>query len=253
MGTSIDKKLPRGYRNNNFGNIRRSKDNWQGLRPEQTDPQFFQFTAPEWGYRALIKTLQTYRKKHNLQTIAELISRWAPANENNTSAYIRSVCREMQMPDPPRERGGCRDGRCGKGVGTAMRTSAIFLLYILALVCLLCGCKQVQYVPVETVRLDSIYLTQTLRDSIVRYDSVYVRDKGDTLYVERWKYLYRDKVRVDTMVSVRVDTLAVPYPVEKRLTRWERMKMEAGGYAIVAGCAAVLVVTGWMVYRIRRK
>ena len=74
-----------------------------------------------------------------------------------------------------------------------MRTSAIFLLYILALVCLLCGCKQVQYVPVETVRLDSIYLTQTLRDSIVRYDSVYVRDKGDTLYVERWKYLYRDK------------------------------------------------------------
>ena len=134
-----------------------------------------------------------------------------------------------------------------------MRTSAIFLLYILALVCLLCGCKQVQYVPVETVRLDSIYLTQTLRDSIVRYDSVYVRDKGDTLYVERWKYLYRDKVRVDTMVSVRVDTLAVPYPVEKRLTRWERMKMEAGGYAIVAGCAAVLVVTGWMVYRIRRK
>lgn len=134
-----------------------------------------------------------------------------------------------------------------------MRTSAIFLLYILAIVCLLCGCKQVQYVPVETVRLDSIYLTQTLRDSIVRYDSVYVRDKGDTLYVERWKYLYRDKVRVDTMVSVRVDTLAVPYPVEKRLTRWERVKMEAGGYAIVAGCAAVLVVVGWMVYRIRRK
>ena len=134
-----------------------------------------------------------------------------------------------------------------------MRTSAIFLLYLLALVCLLCGCKQVQYVPVETVRLDSIYLTQTLRDSIVRYDSVYVRDKGDTLYVERWKYLYRDKVRVDTMVSVRVDTLAVPYPVEKKLTRWERVKMEAGGYAIVAGCAAVLVVVGWMVYRIRRK
>ena len=134
-----------------------------------------------------------------------------------------------------------------------MRTSAIFLLYILAIVCLLCGCKQVQHVPVETVRLDSIYLTQTLRDSIVRYDSVYVRDKGDTLYVERWKCLYRDRVRVDTMVSVRVDTLAVPYPVERKLTRWERVKMEAGGYAIVAGCAAVLVVVGWMVYRIRRK
>lgn len=134
-----------------------------------------------------------------------------------------------------------------------MRTSAIFLLYVLALVCLLCGCKQVQYVPVETVRLDSIYLTHTLRDSIVRYDSVFVRDRGNTLYVERWKYLYRDRVRTDTMVSVRRDTVSVPVPVERKLTRWERMKMEAGGYAIVAGCAAVLVVVGWMVYRIRRK
>lgn len=91
--------LPRGLRNHNPGNIRRSNDQWQGLSPEQTDPQFFQFTAPEWGYRALLKTLQTYRKKHNLQTIAELISRWAPASENNTSAYIRSVCQEMQVPD----------------------------------------------------------------------------------------------------------------------------------------------------------
>ena len=111
-----------------------------------------------------------------------------------------------------------------------MRTSAIFLLYVLALVCLLCGCKQVQYVPVETVRLDSIYLTHTLRDSIVRYDSVFVRDRGNTLYVERWKYLYRDRVRTDTMVSVRRDTVSVPVPVERKLTRWERMKMEAGGY-----------------------
>lgn len=134
-----------------------------------------------------------------------------------------------------------------------MRTSAIFLLYILALVCLLCGCKQVQYVPVETVRLDSIYLTQTLRDSIVRYDSVYVRDKGDTLYVERWKYLYRDKVRVDTMVSVRVDTLAVPYPVEKRLTRWERVKMEAGGVAIGGFFLLLAAIVAYIVYRSRRK
>lgn len=36
------------------------------------------------------------------------------------------------------------------------------------------GCKQVQYVPVEIVRLDSIYLTHILRDSIVRYDDVAV-------------------------------------------------------------------------------
>lgn len=90
---------PRGIRNNNFGNLRRSSDNWQGLCKEQTDPDFLQFTAPEWGYRALIKTLQNYRRKHGLQTISELIARWAPNTENNTAAYIRSVCREMQVPD----------------------------------------------------------------------------------------------------------------------------------------------------------
>lgn len=134
-----------------------------------------------------------------------------------------------------------------------MKTGSIFLLYLLALFCLLCGCRQTQYVPVETVRLDSIYLTQTLRDSIVRYDSVYVRDKGDTLYVERWKYLYRDNVRVDTMVSVRVDTLAVPYPVEKRLTRWERVKMEAGGVAIGGFFLLLAAIVAYIVYRSRRK
>ena len=99
LNTKIMNMTPRGIRNNNPGNIRRSNDRWMGLRTKQTDPQFFQFTAPEWGYRALIKTLQTYRRKHGLRTIAELISRWAPTNENNTSAYIRSVCREMQVPD----------------------------------------------------------------------------------------------------------------------------------------------------------
>lgn len=88
---------PRGIRNHNPGNIRRSNDPWQGLAPEQTDPDFFQFTAPEWGYRALMKTLQTYRRKHGLRTIAEMISRWAPANENDTAAYIRSVCQEIQV------------------------------------------------------------------------------------------------------------------------------------------------------------
>ena len=133
-----------------------------------------------------------------------------------------------------------------------MRSGGLWLLFVLAVLSL-AACKQVQYVPVETVRLDSIYLTQTLRDSIVRYDSVYVRDKGDTLYVERWKYLYRDKVRVDTMVSVRVDTLSVPYPVEKRLTRWERVKMEAGGVAIGGFFLLLAAIVAYIVYRSSRK
>lgn len=90
--------IPRGLRNNNPGNIRITKDKWQGLREEQTDGAFFQFIAPMWGYRALIRTLQNYRRRHGCQTISDFIRRWAPENENNTSGYIKRVCTEMQVP-----------------------------------------------------------------------------------------------------------------------------------------------------------
>lgn len=90
--------LPRGLRNCNPGNIRITKDKWQGLREEQTDKSFFQFTEMRWGYRALIRTLQNYRRRHGCQTIADFINRWAPPVENNTSGYIQRVCAEMQVP-----------------------------------------------------------------------------------------------------------------------------------------------------------
>lgn len=94
----MENKLPRGLRNCNPGNIRISTDKWFGLREEQTDKEFFQFEEMRWGYRALIRTLQNYRRKHGLQTIAEMIGRWAPHTENNTSGYISRVCKEMQVP-----------------------------------------------------------------------------------------------------------------------------------------------------------
>ncbi len=88
----------RGIRNCNPGNLRLSQDKWQGLRPVQTDRDFFQFTEMRWGYRALMRTLQNYRRRHKCHTVADFITRWAPDCENNTGAYIRSVCRDMQVP-----------------------------------------------------------------------------------------------------------------------------------------------------------
>lgn len=88
------KKLPRGLRNCNPGNIRTTRDRWQGLRPVQTDPEFFQFETMAWGYRALMRTLQNYRLRHGCRTVADFIRRWAPPTENNTAAYIRTVCND---------------------------------------------------------------------------------------------------------------------------------------------------------------
>lgn len=85
-------KISRGLRNNNPGNLRISKDNWRGLRKIQTDQFFFQFVSNDYGYRAMIRTLQTYQSKYRLNTIEEIIHKYAPTNENHTDNYIKLVC-----------------------------------------------------------------------------------------------------------------------------------------------------------------
>ncbi|SER29690.1 hypothetical protein SAMN05216522_1216 [Rosenbergiella nectarea] len=86
----------RGIRNNNPGNIRWG-DDWQGLVPksERTDKSFCQFTAPEYGIRAMIIILRNYEKKHGLNTVRKIINRWAPPVENDTEAYINSVAKQV--------------------------------------------------------------------------------------------------------------------------------------------------------------
>ena len=91
-------KLPRGIRNCNPGNIRITKDKWKGLREEQTDKSFFQFVSMDYGYRALLRTLQNYNRRHGCKCISDYIKRWAPSVENNTNAYIISVCGKMNAP-----------------------------------------------------------------------------------------------------------------------------------------------------------
>lgn len=86
-------KLPRGYRNNNPLNIRKSMNTWKGkIYVGNTDGVFEQFENMAYGYRAAFKLMQTYIKKYGCDTVAKIISRWAPENENNTSAYIKHVC-----------------------------------------------------------------------------------------------------------------------------------------------------------------
>lgn len=84
---------PRGLRNANPGNIRKSKDKWQGLAAQQTDPDFFTFDKPVWGIRAIARILINYQDKYDLTTPEGIINRWAPTVENNSRAYVDDVCR----------------------------------------------------------------------------------------------------------------------------------------------------------------
>ncbi len=94
---------PRGIRNCNPLNIRRSKDQWKGMAEAQTDRAFVQFKTMEWGWRAAFQLLtRTYYHKYRLYTIRAIVSRWAPQSENNTSAYIDTVARLTAIdPDEP--------------------------------------------------------------------------------------------------------------------------------------------------------
>lgn len=82
---------PRGLRNRNPGNIRRSADRFRGEVVPAQDPLFKEFEAMEWGYRALFVVLDTYRRRHGLRRLEEFIARWAPPAENDTAAYLRAV------------------------------------------------------------------------------------------------------------------------------------------------------------------
>ena len=92
-------RIPRGIRNNNPLNIRVG-NNWKGEVANPSDNAFEQFTEMKWGVRAAFIVLRNYIVRHKCNTIRKIISRWAPANENNTLAYIATVSQRANIkPD----------------------------------------------------------------------------------------------------------------------------------------------------------
>lgn len=88
-----------------------------------------------------------------------------------------------------------------------MKTKLFIFLFIIS-ACF--GCKtQIKYIPVETEHVE--YRDNYLRDSIFTYDSVFVKEKGDTIFLEKYKYLYRDKLIRDSIFIY--DSIPVPYEV----------------------------------------
>ncbi|MFT0655865.1 hypothetical protein ACMSD4_26560 [Bacteroides thetaiotaomicron] len=100
-----------------------------------------------------------------------------------------------------------------------------------------------EYKTRDSVRYDSIY----------KHDSIFYLIKGDTVYkyVKQVEYKYLFINRTDTIL--KTDSIQVPYPVEKRLTRWQTLKMELGGWALGVIIVFALVIVGRMIYRLRKK
>lgn len=87
---------PRGLRNNNPGNLVYNPRNaWEGQIGH--DERFVRFEQMENGVRALGVTLLNYQRKHKLHTVRQIITRWAPPNENDTATYVRRVAQALDV------------------------------------------------------------------------------------------------------------------------------------------------------------
>ncbi len=87
-----DQTQPRGIRNNNPLNIRRNPAiKWKGARVPVTDEKFEEFTTLEYGFRAACVLVRSYLNRRLCSCLYEIISRWAPAKENNVAAYVTFV------------------------------------------------------------------------------------------------------------------------------------------------------------------
>ncbi|MDR1091330.1 MAG: hypothetical protein LBL79_09665, partial [Prevotella sp.] len=87
-----------------------------------------------------------------------------------------------------------------------MKKILIFILLIAAFA----ACNKTVYVPVKSVKTE--YRNNYLRDSVYLLDSVFIKEKGDTVWIEKYRYLYVDKLNRDTLCIN--DTVRVPFPVE---------------------------------------
>lgn len=142
----------------------------------------------------------------------------------------------------------------------------LYITIILLTLAICLSCRTTKYVPVETVTQirDSVVLRDSVlskeiinkRDSVILRDSfvVVLDDDGNIVRTElyRQKEIYKDlqkdykelQSRYDLLLSQKTDSIQIPYPVERELTWWQNVKMQAGGFAlliIIAGLVFVLI------------
>ena len=130
------------------------------------------------------------------------------------------------------------------------------ILYILMAVALLTGCKT-QYIPVPEYHEIVVHHADTLLrvDSVQLRDSVIIRVQGDTITQEVWRW--RDRVKYDTRIvyrdSIRVDSVRVPYPVERKQTAWERTMQNVGKISLFLIVTSICFMLVYLLLRARNK
>lgn len=132
----------------------------------------------------------------------------------------------------------------------------VFVIASILFVLMLQGCRT-KYVSVPEYH--NVYVNK--HDTLTKHDSVYQKEfvdrfvKGDTVFLTKTKVDYRYKNIYKTLYrdSIKTDSVRVPYPVEKKLSRWQGLKMEVGGWAIGVLSVVVLGAIGYIIMWLVRK
>lgn len=127
----------------------------------------------------------------------------------------------------------------------------IYVLGMLLIAFFLSGCKT-KYIPTEKVVCRDVIKYDTLHtsDSVYLRDSVFLRQQGDTFYLDRWheKTIFKNvyQVKVDSFMGR--DSIPVPYPVERELSKWEQFQLKYAIWSFGALCV-LLVALGYKLYK----
>ena len=164
----------------------------------------------------------------------------------------------------------------------------LILIGLLALTALcLTSCSHRTYVPMQSIRTDTIYMSRkdsvhikdslitrqviNIRDSVAIHDSVVivqdeqgnVKERLIVRYRDRWhatqdnltlqRQIDRYKASNDSLRAIKTEYKEVPIPVEKKLSRWQKIKMDVGGWAIGAMSTFLLAIIGYIVVWLLKK
>lgn len=162
--------------------------------------------------------------------------------------------RQRKMDENARRIIGFIEKLMGITYAVAVFVAVAIVIYAgIALVCLLCSCTSTRYVPVESVRVEyrDREVEKLVADTV--HDTRLVWVKGDTVVdIRREERIRRVEIH-DTCYIERTDSVQVPYPVERRLNKWEQTKQDYGGWAIVVLAVVVCVAVAWIARRFRRR
>ena len=166
--------------------------------------------------------------------------------------------------------------------------SMLILIGLLALTALcLTSCSHRTYIPLQSVRTDTIYMSRkdsvhikdsliirqviNIRDSVAIHDSIviikddqgHIKEKLIVRYRDRWhatqdnltllRLIDRYKASNDSLRATKTEYKEVPIPVEKKLSRWQKFKMDVGGWAIGAMSTFLLAIVGYIVVWLLKK